>query len=86
MLSGIETFLSFPIFPDRISQEAVMQLWQLARIIDSICTRYLMGVNPKEEIKQHDIKSLNRCIEKAKVYAQQIINIIDQLISELKPL
>lgn len=86
MLAGIETFLSSPIFPERISENDVMQLWQFARIIDSICSRYLLGVRVKAEIKKKDIENAIKLTRKSIVYAKKVISDIDGVISELKPL
>lgn len=86
ILFGIEAFLSSPIFPERISENDVMQLWQHARIIDSICSRYLLGVKVKEEIKKQDIKSATQLVDKSISYALKLISDIDGVISELKPL
>ncbi len=85
MLAGIETFLSSPIFPERISENDVMQLWQLARIIDSICSRYLLGVRVKEEIKKCDIENVIKLTRQSIVYAKKVISDIDRVISDLKP-
>jgi hypothetical protein len=86
ILAGIEGFLSLPILPERISENDVMQLWQHARIIDSICFRYLTGVKVKEEIKKHDTKNVIRLINESVSYANKVISDIDSIISELKPL
>jgi len=85
-LTGIEAFLSSPILPERISQNDLMQLWQHARIIDSICSRYLLGTKVKEEIKKQDTKNVIRLVNESKSYALQVISGIDGVISELKPL
>lgn len=86
ILAGIEAFLSLPIFPDRISENDVMQLWQHARIIDSICSRYLLGVRAKEETRKQDIENVIKLAGKSILYAQKIISDIEGVISELKPL
>jgi len=86
ILFGIEALLSSPIFPERISENDLMQLWQHARIIDSICSRYLLGVKAKEEIKKQDTKNVIRLIDEAILYARELICDIDRVISELKPL
>lgn len=86
ILAGIEAFLSLPIFPERISENDVMQLWQHARIIHSICSRYLLGVRVKEEIRRQDIKNVSELAGKSILYAQKIISDIEGVISELKPL
>ena len=84
-LFGVESFLSSPIFPERISGNDLMQVWQRARIIDSICNRYLIG-GAKEEIKKQDIKSIIRLIDESTSYALKLIKDIEGIISELKPL
>lgn len=86
ILAGIEGFLSSPISPERISENDVIQLWQHARIIDSICCRYLLGVKAKEEIKRLDIKNVIQLVDKSMLYAQKVISDIDGVIAELKPL
>lgn len=86
ILAGIEGFLSSPIFPERISEDDVMQLWQHARIIDSICFRYLTGVKVKEEVKKRDIENVIRLADESVSYAGKVISDIDGIISELKPL
>lgn len=85
-LSGVEAFLSSPIFPDKISENDVMQLWQLARIIDSICKRYIMGAQVTAEIRNGDFDRLGSCIDRATGYASKIISSISTILSELKPL
>jgi len=86
MLAGIETFLSSPIFPERISENDVMRLWQLARIIDSICSRYLLGTKVTEEIRKQDTKTVSELTVNSILYAQKIISEIEGVIAELKPL
>jgi hypothetical protein len=86
LLAGIEAFLSSPILPERISQNDLMQLWQHARIIDSICSRYLLGTKAKEEIKKQDTETVIQLVNESKAYALQVISGIDAAISELKPL
>ena len=86
ILAGIEAFLSSPISPERISENDLMQLWQYARIIHSISTRYLLGVHVKEEIKKQDTKNASELALKAIEYAKKVISDIDGVISDLKPL
>jgi len=85
-LFGIESFLSSPIFPERISQNDLMQLWQNARIVDAICNRYLVGTKVNEEIKKQDIKSAIELIDKLISYARKLFVDIENVTSELKPL
>jgi hypothetical protein len=85
-LSGSEAFLSSPLFPETISENDIMQLWQIGRIIDSICKRYILGVRVSEEIRNNDFIRLNECLDKAMLYASQIIQSIDKVLTDLKPL
>lgn len=85
-LFGIESFLSSPIFPDRISENDLMQLWQHAQIINAIRNRYLMGARVKEETKKQDIKNAIQLIDNSISYARKLIMDIKDVTSELKPL
>lgn len=84
-LYGIEAFLSLPILSESISENEVMQLWQHARIIDSICLRYLLR-GAKVEVKKKDLETLINMVDKATLYAKKLISDIDSLIPKLKPL
>ena len=84
-LYGIESFLSLPILSESISENEVMVLWQHARIIDSICFRYLL-LGAKMEIKKKDLENLVHMVDKATLYAKKLISDIDSVISKLKPL
>ena len=86
ILAGIETFLSSPIFPELISENDLMQLWQHARIINTISTRYLLGVRVKEDIKKQDIQSVKKLAQEAIGYAKKVISDIGTIILKLKPL
>lgn len=84
-LSGIEGFLSAPIFPRRISENEIMKIWQRAQIIDSICIRHYM-VGARDDIKKQEIKTLIQLVDMSTISAQKLISDIDGVISELKPL
>jgi len=86
ILAGIEAFLSSPFSPERISENDLMHLWQIARIIHSISTRYLLGVHVKEDIKKQDIQNAKKLAQESIEYAKKVISDIDGVISDLKPL
>lgn len=86
ILAGIETFLSSPIFPEQISANDLMQLWQYARIINSISSRYLLNFIIKPDIKKQDTQQVKELAEKAISCAIKMISEIDKIIPKLKPL
>ena len=85
-LFGIESFLSSPIFPEHISENDLMQLWQTARIVNAINNRYLMGTKVSEEIKKQDIKNAIQLIDRSISYARKLIVDIKNVTFKLKPL
>jgi len=86
LLFAIESFISSPIFPERISENDLILLWQHASILNAICNRYLMGTHTNETTKKQDITSAIRLTDSSISYASKIVGDINKVISELKPL
>jgi hypothetical protein len=86
ILAGIEAFLSSPIFPELISEGDLILLWQQAKIINSISSRYLINLMVLEDIKKGDIQNAKNLAQEAIKIANKVIDNIDLIISKLKPL
>lgn len=86
MLASVEAYLSAPVFTEYVPIQDVGQVWQKARIIDTINHRYLMGVNTKPEIKTGDIATVKQLCGEVIQHALAVVVGIDKCSEVYKPL
>lgn len=86
MLTAVESFLTAPLFPEDINLDHLVQIWQHARIIDAINTRYLLASPVKQEIREKDIESVLKLVKQVLEYSDNVMRQIDVLLLQLKPL
>jgi hypothetical protein len=87
MLAAIEAFISVPFLTDRLSVNAIVEVWQQSRIIDSITQRYLSpALGIKAEIKKNDLETLKSLCEKSILRASEIIKSVETCYGLFKPL
>jgi hypothetical protein len=86
ILTAVESFLTAPLFPEDINLDDLAQIWQDARIIDAINTRYLLASPVKQEIREKDMESALKLVKEVLEYSDKVIRQVDVLLLRLKPL
>ncbi|MDH5728744.1 MAG: hypothetical protein OEZ58_07115 [Gammaproteobacteria bacterium] len=84
---AFEDYIALPFLSDNIPYVEIATLLQECRIIDSINTRYLLGIRGKnEKVRDSDIKSFKSLLHKATVRATALKLILDKCLVSFAPI
>ncbi len=86
IFAALEAYLSAPVLTEFLPLETVYNLWQRARIVDSLNNRYLMGVNAKPDIREIDIATIKQLCEELLLDVAAVAIAIEKCGELLKPL
>jgi hypothetical protein len=83
---SLEDYVSSPFLNEYISLNEVSLLLQECRIIDSINSRYLLGVpRSKEELKNREIETMRGLVSKAKQRSDKLLTSIHWCLANFRP-
>lgn len=83
---ALEEFVTLPFLTESISLNEALVLLQECRIIDSINSRYLSGIRSPTDIKNNDIKSMQRVLGTASARSEILLASVNKCLTNFRPI